>query len=137
MLYGARECARIVLEEGLEARFKRHAAAGAAMVAGVEAMGLTVFGDQAHKMTNVTGILIPPGVDGEAVRAAMRTDFGIEIGSSFGPLHGKIWRIGAMGHNAAKPKVLQTLGAFEAVLRGAGVAVKSGAAVDAARAVFT
>ncbi len=137
MLYGARECARIVLEEGLETRFKRHAAAGAAMVAGVEAMGLTVFGDQAHKMTNVTGIVIPGGVDGEAVRAAMRIDFGIEIGSSFGPLHGKIWRIGAMGHNATKPKVLQTLGAFEAVLRGAGVAVKSGAAVDAARAVFT
>jgi (S)-ureidoglycine-glyoxylate aminotransferase len=137
MLYGARECARIVLEEGLDARFKRHAAAGAAVVAGVEAMGLTVFGDKAHKMSNVTGIIIPSGVDGEAVRAQMRLDFGIEIGSSFGPLHGKIWRIGAMGYNATKPKVLQTLGAFEAVLRGAGVAVKSGAAVDAARAVFT
>jgi (S)-ureidoglycine-glyoxylate aminotransferase len=137
MLYGARECARIVLEEGLDSRFKRHAAASAAMVAGVEAMGLTVFGDQAHKMTNVTGIVIPGGIDGEAVRAAMRIDFGIEIGSSFGPLHGKIWRIGAMGHNATKPKVLQTLGALEAVLRGAGAAVKSGAGVDAARAVFT
>ncbi len=136
MLYGARECARIVLEEGLEARFARHAAAGAAVVAGVEAMGLTVFGDKAHKMTNVTGILIPPGVDGEAVRLSMRVDFGIEIGSSFGALHGKIWRIGAMGYNATKPNVLQTLAALEAVLRGQGVALKSGAAVDAALGVF-
>jgi (S)-ureidoglycine-glyoxylate aminotransferase len=136
LLYGARECARLVLEEGLEARFARHALAGAAVTAGIEAMGLTVFGDPAHKMANVTGILIPEGVDGEAVRARMREDFGIEIGSSFGPLQGKIWRIGAMGYNATKPNVLTTLGALEAVLRGAGAKVRSGAAVDAALAAF-
>jgi (S)-ureidoglycine-glyoxylate aminotransferase len=136
LLYGARECARLVIEEGLEARFARHALCGAAMVAGVEAMGLLVYGDKAHKMSNVTGIVIPEGVDGEQVRALMRMEFGIEIGSSFGPLHGRIWRIGAMGYNATRPNVLTTLGAFEAVLRGAGAGVRSGAAVDAARAVF-
>jgi (S)-ureidoglycine-glyoxylate aminotransferase len=136
LLYGARECARLVLEEGLEARFARHARCGAAMAAGIQAMGLGVYGDLAHKMSNVTGIVIPGGVDGEQVRALMRADFGIEIGSSFGPLHGRIWRIGAMGYNATKPNVLNTLAAFEAVLRGVGVAVRSGAAVDAARAAF-
>ena len=136
LLYGARECARLVLEEGLEARFARHAACGAAVVAGIEAMGLTVFGDKTHKMANVTGIVIPEGVEGEGVRTRMREDFGIEIGSSFGPLHGKIWRIGAMGYNGTKPNVLSTLAALEAVLRGAGAKVKSGAAVDAALAVF-
>jgi (S)-ureidoglycine---glyoxylate transaminase len=136
MLYGARECARIALEEGLQNRFARHAAAGAAVVAGVQAMGLTVFGDLTHKMSNVTGIIIPPGIDGEKVRARMRVDFGIEIGSSFGPLHGKIWRIGAMGANARKPCVLQTLAAFEAVLRGEGFKLPAGAAVDAALASY-
>ncbi|MCI3135510.1 pyridoxal-phosphate-dependent aminotransferase family protein [Phenylobacterium aquaticum] len=136
LLYGARECARLVLAEGLEARFARHAAAGRAMTAGVEAMGLTVYGDRAHKMTNVTGVYIPEGVDGERVRARMRVDFGIEIGSSFGPLHGKIWRLGAMGYNCTKPNVLNTLGALEAVLRTEGVALPSGQAVDAALAVF-
>jgi (S)-ureidoglycine-glyoxylate aminotransferase len=136
LLYGARECARLVLEEGLDARFARHAVAGAAVAAGVEAMGLTVFGDKAHKMVNVTGVVIPEGVDGETVRARMREDFSIEIGSSFGPLHGRIWRIGAMGYNATKPNVLTTLGALEAVLRGVGASVRSGAAVDAALAVF-
>jgi (S)-ureidoglycine-glyoxylate aminotransferase len=136
MLYGARECARLVVEEGLDARFARHAACGAAMIAGVEAMGLQVFGDRAHKMANVTGILIPEGIDGETVRTRMREDFSIEIGSSFGPLHGKIWRIGAMGYNATKPNVLTTLGAFEAVLRGQGFRLPSGAAVDAALASF-
>lgn len=136
LLYGARECARLVLEEGLAARFARHALCGRAVVAGIEAMGLTVYGDQAHKMSNVTGIVIPEGVDGERVRALMRAEFSIEIGSSFGPLHGKIWRIGAMGCNATRPNVLVTLGALEAILRGVGAAVRSGAGVDAARAVF-
>jgi len=106
------------------------------VVAGVEAMGLSVYGDKAHKMTNVTGVLIPPGVDGDRVRTRMRTDFEIEIGTAFGPLAGKIWRIGAMGVNARKHAVLTTLAALEAVLRGEGFAFKAGAGVDAALGVF-
>ena len=136
MLYGARECARIVLGEGLDARFARHAAAGKAMTAGLRGMGLTVFGDDAYRMPNVTGVFIPESVDGERVRTRMREDFEIEIGTAFGPLQGKIWRIGAMGYNAMKHKVLITLGALEAVLRAEGFAVKSGAGVDAALASY-
>ena len=136
MLYGARECARVALEEGLENRFIRHAKAGAAVTAGLRGMGLTVFGSDAHRMTNVTGVWIPEGVDGERVRRRMREDFEIEIGTSFGPLQGKIWRIGAMGYNAMKHKVLITLGALEAVLRTEGAKVPSGAGVDAALKVY-
>jgi (S)-ureidoglycine-glyoxylate aminotransferase len=136
MLYGARECARVLLHEGLEAGFARHARASRAMVAGIEAMGLTVFGDKTHKMPNVTGIHIPAGVDGDRVRAAMLQHFNIEIGSSFGQLHGKIWRIGAMGYNARKDCVLVTLGALEAVLAAEGFACRRGAAVDAALAAW-
>lgn len=134
MLYGARECARIVLEEGLSARFARHAAAGRAVACGLEAMGLTLYGDGAYRMSNVTGVLIPPGIDGERVRARMREDFSIEIGSSFGPLHGRIWRIGAMGVNATRPAVLTALAALEAVLRSEGFAARPG--VEAARALL-
>ena len=137
MLYGARECARVVLGEGLDARFARHAAAGRAVVSGVRAIGLTVFGDDRYRMTNVTGILIPDGVDGERVRNRMREHFEIEIGSAFGPLQGRIWRIGAMGYNAAKHKVLLTLGALEAVLRAEGYRFEAGAAVDAALEAWT
>jgi (S)-ureidoglycine-glyoxylate aminotransferase len=136
MLYAARECARVVLEEGLEARFTRHAQAGAAVVAGVEAMGLQVYGDQAHKMTNVTAVLAPAGVDYDRVKARMRTEFEIEIGAAFGPLAGKVWRIGAMGVNARKHAVLQTLAALEAVLRWEGFKAPAGAGVDAAAKVF-
>jgi (S)-ureidoglycine-glyoxylate aminotransferase len=137
MLYGARECARVAVGEGLEARHARHAAAGRAVVAGARAMGLTVFGDDATRMTNVTAILIPEGVDGEAVRRRMREDFEIEIGAAFGPLAGRVWRIGAMGYNAMKHKVLLTLGALEAVLRAEGFATPPGAGVDAALAAWT
>jgi (S)-ureidoglycine---glyoxylate transaminase len=136
MLYGARECARVVLQEGLERRYARHRAAGAAMTAGARALGLQVFGDDRYRMSNVTGVLIPPGVDGEAVRRRMREDFEIEIGTAFGPLQGKVWRIGAMGYNAMKHKVLITLGALEAVLRGEGFACPPGAGVDAALAAW-
>ena len=118
MLFAARECARVVLEQGLQARFADHALAGKAVTAAAQAMGLEVFGDLSHKMTNVTAIHIPRGVDGDRVRARMRTDFEIEIGTAFGQLAGKVWRIGAMGVNARKHAVLTTFAALEAVLRG-------------------
>jgi (S)-ureidoglycine-glyoxylate aminotransferase len=136
MLYAARECARIALAEGLPARFDRHARAGRAMTAGLRALGLTVFGDDAHRMTNVTGVEIPQGLDGEAVRIAMRDQFEIEIGTAFGPLAGKIWRIGAMGYNAMRHKALITLAALEACLHAQGHAVPLGEAVPAAIAAW-
>ena len=99
-------------------------------------MGLQLFGDQRHKMPNVTGVLIPAGVDGEKVRAAMLNDFGIEIGTSFGPLRGRIWRIGTMGYTCRKQNVLICLGALEAVLARAGFACPPGAGVAAAYAAY-
>jgi (S)-ureidoglycine-glyoxylate aminotransferase len=136
MLYAARECARIVLGEGLPAGFARHALASEAMVAGLSAMGLKLFGDLKHKMANVTGVYIPQGVDGDKVRRALLNEFNIEIGTSFGPLHGKIWRIGTMGYNARADAVLNTVGALEAVLAGEKFNLPRGAAVDAALAVY-
>ena len=136
MLYGARECARVALGEGLAERFARHARAGASVAAAARAMGLAVFGDDAHRMTNVTAIHIPDGIDGEAVRRRMREDFEIEIGTAFGPLAGKVWRIGAMGYNAMKHKVAITMGALETVLRAEGFVAPPGAGVDAALAAW-
>jgi len=136
MLYAAREAVRVVLAEGLDACFARHRLASAALTAGLAAMGLELFGDQRHKMPNVTGVIIPPGVTGEAVRATMLDDFGIEIGTSFGPLHGRIWRIGTMGYVCRKENVLHCLAALEAALRRAGFKAHAGAGVDAALAVY-
>ena len=137
MLYAARECARVVLQQGLEESFQRHALASDAIVAGLNAMGLRLFGDLHNKMPNVTGLYIPDGVPGEQVRSQMLDDFGIEIGTSFGPLHGKIWRIGAMGYNCRKRSILSCLAALEAVLRQNGYEGGSpGAGVDEATRIY-
>jgi (S)-ureidoglycine-glyoxylate aminotransferase len=136
MLYAARECARILLKEGLPAAFDRHALASRAIAAGLTAMGLKLFGDQKHKMPNVTGVLIPKRIDGEKVRGALLEDFGIEIGTSFGPLKGKIWRIGTMGYNCRKQNVLVTLSALETVLAAQGFKLPRGAGADAAMSVY-
>lgn len=137
MLFAARECARVILEEGLDHAIARHRLHGAAMLAGIRGMGLAVFGDVEHRMNNVLGVMIPPQVQGEQVRQMMLNDFGIEIGTSFGPLQGKIWRIGTMGYNARKDCVLQTTAALEAVLNRLGFASKQGEALQAARTFMT
>ncbi len=136
MLYGARECARLLLEEGIGNSIARHRLHGEAVLAGVQALGLEVFGDVAHKMHNVVAVEIPAGVDGEAVRAELLHDYGIEIGTSFGPLAGRVWRIGSMGYNARKDAVLVTLAALEQVLRRHGARVEAGAGCAAAQEVY-
>ena len=137
MLFAARECARVILEEGLEQGFARHVRASKALRKGLDDMGLELFGEQANRMVNVTGILIPkPCGDGEKVRSEMLNDFGIEIGTSFGHLAGKIWRIGTMGYVCNKPNILRCLNALEAVLRRNGYNVSANAGVDAAYMIF-
>ena len=136
MLSAARECRQLLVEECLNTAFARRELHGRAMRAGVGGLGLAVFGDVAHKMTNVVAVQVPDGVVADRVREALLEDYGIEIGTSFGPLHGRVWRIGTMGHNARRDAVLTTLAALEQVLRGAGAPVTAGGGVGAAREVY-
>jgi (S)-ureidoglycine---glyoxylate transaminase len=136
MIYALHEGLRLVLQEGLEPRFARHKLHEKALVLGLEAMGLHLFGDSEHKLPCVTCVEIPDGVDGESVRKMLLDAFSIEIASSFGPLHGKIWRIGTMGYSCRKENVLSTLGALEAVLIRHGVKVNRGDALQAALDVY-
>ena len=137
MLYAARECARILIEEGLPATQQRHQLTSRALRAGLKAMGLELFGDPEHRMDNVTGVFIPAACgNGAALRADMLNDFGIEIGTSFGPLDGKIWRIGTMGYVCRKPNVLRCLSALEMTLNRHGFKTPQGAGVDAAYSVY-
>lgn len=132
MLYAARECARLLVEEGMDNAVQRHRIHGGAMAAGLRGLGLELFGDQSVRMNNVVGVRIPDGIDGDGARAAMLQDYGIEIGTSFGPLAGKVWRIGTMGYNTRRDAVLTTLAALEQVLRRGGVAVTAGSGVESA-----
>ncbi len=134
--YGVHEALRIILQEGLEARFARHILNDKALCAGLEAMGLKIFGNRKHKAPVVTAFHIPEGMSGPALRSDILNHFGIELATSFGPLDGKVIRIGNMGFSSQKRNVLLTLGALEAVLLSHKVKVPSGDAVAAALAVY-
>ncbi|ORX80997.1 aminotransferase, class V family protein [Basidiobolus meristosporus CBS 931.73] len=136
MLYALRESLRIVLEEGLEERFARHRFHERALVKGLQAMGLELYGDSRSKLPVVTCISIPEGIDGESVRSMLLRDFEIEIASSFGPLKGKIWRIGAMGFSCRKKNILSVLAALEAVLVRHGAKINPSKGVQAALDVY-
>ena len=136
MLYGSHECARILLEEGLTETIDRHRINGRALADGLASMSLKLYGDQDNRMHNVVGVYIPEGVDGERIRHEMLLEFGIEIGTSFGPLKGVIWRIGTMGYNARPDAVLKTLACLEQCLLSAGFGLTPGAAVAEARRIY-
>lgn len=138
MVYGLREALRALQSEGLEQRFARHRLHGDALRAGLEALGLSLFGKEppAHRLPMITPVVVPDGIDELRVRQRLLQDFGIEIGAAFGPLQGKIWRIGTMGYSAARRNVLLCLAALEMVLRGEGWRAAPGAGVDAAVAHY-
>lgn len=136
MLLAAREALRIVVDEGLDARWARHRQASDALRAGLEAIGLELFGDRAHKVPMITLVRVPDGIDEAGVRAQLLEQHGIEIMAAFGPLRGRVWRIGTMGTNARLASVLNVLAALEAVLAARGLRLPRGAGVDAALATY-
>jgi len=133
LIYGMREALRLVLEEGLEARWDRHRNNQQALVAGLEAMGLEMFvADPADRLITVTAVKIPAGIDDRKVRLQLLDEFNIEIAGGFGPVKAKIWRVGLMGYSSQNANVLLFLAAFEKVLFDQGLRVPAGAGVAAA-----
>lgn len=119
-IYGFREALRLALEEGLENRWQRHRRTHEHLVAGLQRLGLTLFTPAAHQLPMLHVINIPGGVGELKVRRAL-LDRGIEIAGGFGPLKGKTWRVGLMGHNARAETADTLLAALEEVLREQGV----------------
>jgi (S)-ureidoglycine---glyoxylate transaminase len=138
MVFGLREALRAVVVEGLDARFERHRLHGAALRAGLAAMGLSLFGPgpEEQRLPFITPAVVPAGVNELAVRRRLVEEFGIEIGAAFGQLQGKIWRIGTMGYSARRQNVLLCLAALESVLRAEGFDSSPSAGVEAARAFY-
>ena len=135
MIYALREALRIIAEEGLEARFARHRLNHRALVAGVEAMGLSMLVSEDERLPMLNAICIPEGADDLKVRQALLKDFGIEIGGGLGDLAGKIWRVGLMGHSSCGRNVFLFLSALETILNAQGVKTKP-AALEAASSVY-
>jgi alanine-glyoxylate transaminase / serine-glyoxylate transaminase / serine-pyruvate transaminase len=133
LIYGLREALRLVMEEGLEARWERHLQNQQAMIAGLEAIGLEMFvTNPADRLVTVTGVKIPAGVEDGQVRRQLLDEFNIEIAGGLGPMKGRMWRVGLMGYSSQKNNVLLFLTALEKVLLDMGFHAPAGAGVAAA-----
>jgi len=135
MNYALHEALRIVCEEGLEARWRRHELNHRALVAGIEAMGLEMNVAAEHRLWSLNAVRVPEGVDDARVRVRLLSDSNIEIGGGLGPLKGKIWRIGLMGSGSTRENVLLVLDALHRALNAGGFSCSSG--VNAGEAFYS
>jgi alanine-glyoxylate transaminase/serine-glyoxylate transaminase/serine-pyruvate transaminase len=132
MVYALRESLRLVLEEGLDARFARHRRHSAALMAGAAALGCAPQAQEGRRLPSLNCVKVPAGIDEGAVRRSLLADHSIEIGGGLGPLAGKVWRIGLMGESARQENVLAVLAAIEQALAKQGKGPRPGTAVSAA-----
>ena len=132
LVYALREALQMVEEEGLEARVARHERHHHALVAGVEAMGLSLLPPVGERLWTLNTVRVPSGVDELAVRRMLLSMFNLEVGAGLGPLAGKIWRVGLMGASSTPQTLLQFLAVLEAALGAHGHRARAGAGVAAA-----
>ncbi|PYJ97811.1 MAG: alanine--glyoxylate aminotransferase [Verrucomicrobia bacterium] len=132
MNYALHEALRLVLEEGLESRWRRHEQNHLALTAGLKAMGLQIASQEGHQLWQLNAVAVPEGVDEAAVRKRLLTDFNIEVGAGLGPLKGKIWRVGLMGETSSKANVKAFMSALGQILNDSGRKTDAEAALAAA-----
>lgn len=133
MIYALREALRLVLEEGLGARWTRHAHSAAALYAGLGAMGLDIVASAEHRVPSLTAVRSPDGVPEADVRKYLFAHHSIEVSGGLSDLAGKVWRVGLMGHNSTVSNVLTFLSGLENALADQGFEVAAGAGVAAAQ----
>ncbi len=117
LLYALYQALQMIRDEGEEKVFARHLAAYQRLAAGLEAMGLSLLVAPASRLATLTAVRVPDRADDAEVRRKLRVEHLIEIGAGLGPLAGKVWRIGLMGHTARVENVERLLGALKKVLR--------------------
>jgi alanine-glyoxylate transaminase/serine-glyoxylate transaminase/serine-pyruvate transaminase len=132
LIYALREALAIVEEEGLEARWGRHRHHHHVLAAGLGAMGLELLPPEGERLWTLNAVCVPDGVDEARVRRHLLEVFSVEIGAGLGPLAGRIWRVGLMGHGATAQNVLLFLSALERALGEQGYRVTPGAGTAAA-----
>ncbi|HEV3308381.1 MAG TPA: alanine--glyoxylate aminotransferase family protein [Candidatus Sulfotelmatobacter sp.] len=120
MFYALREALMVIAEEGIENRWERHRRCHRAFVKGIEAMGLRMYVPEAHRITTLNTVCVPKGVDEAKVRKRLLDGPGIEIAGGFGPLAGKVFRIGVMGPLATEDNVEFFLKEFKKILSAEG-----------------
>ncbi|NLE22320.1 MAG: alanine--glyoxylate aminotransferase family protein [Actinobacteria bacterium] len=115
-LYGLHEALLMLVEEGLEAAWRRHAELHAALVAGLEELGMSLLVEPAYRLPQLNAVCVPDGVDEAFVRTEALRRYGLEIGAGLGALAGKVWRIGLMGTSCTRANVDLCLEALSTLL---------------------
>jgi len=136
-LYGLHEALVMLEDEGLENAWKRHNHHHNALKAGLESMGLNFIVPESERLPQLNAVSIPEGVDDAAVRSTLLTDYNLEIGAGLGPMAGKVWRIGLMGHACRKENVLKCLSALDDVLDRVDAPISRGKALAAAQSTYS
>lgn len=114
--YGFREGLRLILEEGLEDRWSRHQTIAEYLWDKMETLGLQLFVPKRHRLSSLSTVCVPEGIDDAAVRTRLREVYNIDIAGGFGPLKGKIWRIGLMGFSSRRENVTLLYEALREIL---------------------
>jgi alanine-glyoxylate transaminase/serine-glyoxylate transaminase/serine-pyruvate transaminase len=115
-IYSLYEALRIVLEEGLEARFERHRRNHELLRAGLEALGFSFVVADGLRLPMLNAVRLPAGIDDAPTRRRLLDEFGIEVGGGLGAFAGKVWRVGLMGHSCTANNVNTLLAALRTVL---------------------
>jgi len=136
-LYGLHEALVMLENEGLENAWARHSHHHNALKAGLEALGLNFIVPESERLPQLNAVSIPEGVDDASVRATLLNDYNLEIGAGLGPMAGKVWRIGLMGHACRKENVLKCLSALDDVLGRLNAPVNNGVALAAAQRAYS
>jgi alanine-glyoxylate transaminase/serine-glyoxylate transaminase/serine-pyruvate transaminase len=136
MSYALHEALRVVLEEGLESCFQRHALNHRALKAGLAALGISYATQSGYQLPQLNAVNIPNGVDDATVRGQLLNRFGIEIGAGLGAFKGKVWRIGLMGYGSRPQNVLYFLAALEQLLAEQKHAFTPGSSIAAANQIY-
>ncbi|MDT8436576.1 MAG: alanine--glyoxylate aminotransferase family protein [Gemmatimonadota bacterium] len=135
-IYALHEALRLVVEEGIEARWARHLRVAGALKAGLEAAGLAWLPEDAWWLPSLNAVRVPDGVDAKAAIRALLAGHGIEIAGGFGPLAGRIFRVGCMGESCRPANVLVLVAALTEALAAQGARVDADAGLAAARAAL-
>jgi alanine-glyoxylate transaminase / serine-glyoxylate transaminase / serine-pyruvate transaminase len=136
-LYALRESLALIAEEGLENRWQRHRRNHLAFVAGMQALGFEMLVGEGQRLWTVNTPRVPRGVDDAKLRQDLLQEGGIEIAGGFGPLAGKILRIGLMGYGSTSANVLLLLESLEAALKRQGYQSGGNACAAAETALAT
>jgi alanine-glyoxylate transaminase/serine-glyoxylate transaminase/serine-pyruvate transaminase len=136
LIYALNAALRLLQEEGLEQRWHRHQVNHMAFMVGVEAIGFEFLPEDKISLWPLNAVKVPGGLDEAAIRSALLTNHGIEVGGGLGPLKGKLLRVGLMGYGSRQEFVLQLLAALETTLLSMGRPVQVGAGVSKAMEIY-